>query len=300
MPNRALTTQVLILIAAMLDVGVWPARIAADGDVETFSTIDSPGDTENICQSADGVIFVTGMVDRVVWRINSHGTVEKFATVPEVAMVIGVAPFKEGVVITASERSWRRPGQTPATDFSDVGPEVLVIDKAGKVVARVRGGKGQFFNGITQAGGGKYLIADTQVATVWEFDSATRQLTAWLQDDLLAGANGIKAHNKWVYIGTRNGLQRIEMDHGRPKGKLMLFAKDARPDDFGVAKDGSIFYPSGRTLFKVSPVGEVTKFREDIQGGAAAWVSNDNKWVYWPTRGGVGPQKVLRTPISIR
>src|SRR5262249_49349972 len=39
------------------------------------------------------------------------------ATVPAVVAVIGIAPTNESVVVTASERTWRRPGQHPARIF---------------------------------------------------------------------------------------------------------------------------------------------------------------------------------------
>lgn len=292
-----LTTLALILTA----VGVVSAQSGSDRSVETVATFDSPGATENICQAADGSIYVTGMDDRIVWKISPNATApEKFATLTSHAVVLGVAPTEDGVVVTATERPFRRPGQA-GNDFSDVGPQVIVLDKTGKVTATIPGQKGQFFNGITPAGNGRYLIADTNAATVWQINLAKKQLEVWFKSDTIAGANGIKVHNGWVYFsdGSRGpkGIQRIQMENGQPKGMPISVGKDARADDFDVAKDGTIYFPSGTTITKVSPSGEVSRLRENIQGGPAALVSRDGKWLYWPTRGGEGPQKLLRTAI---
>ena len=273
------------------------AQSVSDGSVETVATFDSPRATENICQSPDGSIYVTGIDDRVVWKINPNRRIpEKLATVPSVAEVVGIAPTEDGVVVTATERSFRGPQR-----FSDVGPQVITLDRTGKVTAIIPGPKGSFFNGIAPAGNGIYLIADTAAATIWQVDLAKKQLTVWLKDERIAGANGIKVHNGWVYVsgGSRgpNGLQRIQMDQGRPKGMPIIFAKDARADDFDIAKDGTIYFPSGTTIFKVSPSGLISTLRENVQGGPSALVSRDGKWVYWPTRGGEALQKLLRTAI---
>jgi sugar lactone lactonase YvrE len=301
---RANVCQLTTLLLAGGMIGstqgiVGQAQSEPGSRIETVATIGSSGPTENICQRPDGSIYVTGIDDHVVWKVSPHATTaQKFATVPAVALVIGVAPTKDGVVVTAAERTFRRPGQTPPADFSDVGPQVIMLDKNGSVKARIPGPKGTFFNGITPAGPGKYLIADTAAATVWQFDSAKKQIEVWFKDDMIAGANGIKVHDGWLYLSTRGGrLQRIQIDNGRSKGMPIMFAKDANADDFAITKSGTVYFPRGTTLFNVSPTGEVSHFLEGIPDGPSALLSPDEKWVYWPTRGGDAPQKLLRTAI---
>jgi hypothetical protein len=84
---------------------------------------------------------------------------------------------------------------------------------------------------------------------------------------------------------------------GAPKGPLKMFAQGFRPDDFDIARDGTIYLPSGTSLFKLSPTGEVSTFLEGAGLSAAAMVSGDGKWLYWPTRGGSEPQRLLRVAI---
>lgn len=300
------------------------AQNAPDPRVETFATLPSAGATENIGQAADGSIYITGMDDKVLWKVTPAGQVEKFADVPGVAAVLGVAPADNGVVATAFLRPFRRPApaaaQAPAAgaagapaapalqiDFSDVGTEILVFDKSGKVTATIPGQKGQAFNGITSAGNGKFLIADSNAGTIWQVDPAKQQIDPWIKDDVLApsgtvpiGANGVKAQGGWVYVSVtgRGAIYRVQMDsNGRPQGTLKMFAEGFRPDDFDVAKDGSLYSSSGTTMYKVSPDGQVTKLLENVPGGPATLVSRDGRWVYWPTRGGAAPQRLLRTAI---
>jgi len=231
----------------------------------------------------------------------TNGRLEKFATFPNHSAVVGVAAGNNELVLTVFTKPYRRPaaagGAAPGgPDFSDVGPEVLVLDKAGKVKVTVPGQKGQAFNGITPAGKGIYFIADTGSSMLWRFDSGKKQLEPWLKD--VPGANGIKVHNGWVYVSTRAGIQRVQMDsNGRP-GALTMFAQGVRADDFDIAKDGTIYIPIDTTMNKLSPNGEVSKFLDNVPNGAAALVSKDGKWLYWSTRRGDAPQRLVRVSIQ--
>jgi sugar lactone lactonase YvrE len=287
--------------------------VAPAGQFETYATFPSPGATENITQGGDGAIYVTGMDDKVVWRVTSDGmvgSVEKFATVPGVAAVVGVAPSDNGLVVTAFAKPFRLPpagGGPPQINFSDVGPEVIVIDKTGAITATIPGQMGQAFNGIARADNGIYLIADSNAATIWRVDVARKQIEPWLEDEALApggaapiGANGIKVRNGYVYVGVsgRSMIYRIAIDgDGHPQDALTQVSEGVRPDDFDVAKDGTIYLSSGMTMYRISPSGQAIKMLDNVPGGAATMVSSDGRWVYWPTRGGTMPQRLLRAPI---
>ena len=295
------------------------APSASNGKIETIATLPSAAPTENLCQAPDGSIYITGIDDKVVWKVAPDGRVDKFATVPSVAAVVGIATAGDGFVIATFGKPFRRPapaaaqppgGAAPAQviDFSDVGTAVLVLDRSGTVTATIPGQKGNAFNGIAPAGGGSYLIADSNASTVWRFDLGAKRLEPWIQDEVLAptaqvpiGANGIKVHDGWVYVTvtSRNAIYRVQMGaDGRPTGPLVKFAEGFRPDDFDVAQDGSLYASSGMIMYKVSSTGEVSKFLENVPGGAATLVSRDGKWLYWPTRGGTAPQRLLRTTIQ--
>lgn len=278
--------------------------------LETLVTLPSNGPTENLCQTADGSIYITGLDDQVLWKVTPDRRLERFAPFPEHAAIVGVAAGNNEFVLTVFRKPYRRPvpagsgaqaqagGPPPGVDFSDVGPEVLVLDKTGKVTATVPGEKGQAFNGITRSRDGVYLIADTGSGMLWRFDLASKQLQPWLTGDALAGANGIKVHDGWVYVSTRSGIQRVPIgSDGRPRGSLSMFAQGFRADDFDIAKDGTLYAPTGMTVVKISANGQVSTFLENVPNGAAALVSNDGKWLYWATRRSNAPERLVRAAI---
>jgi sugar lactone lactonase YvrE len=305
MTNGILRIAFPLALVGVFGAGFVSAATQAPGTpennkLETVVTLPSSGSTENLCQAADGSIYITGLDDKVLYKV-TNARLEKFATFPNHSAIVGVAAGNNEVVLTVFTKPYRRPaaagGAAPGgPDFSDVGPEVLILDKAGKVKATVSGQKGQAFNGITPAGKGIYFIADTGSSMLWRFDSGKKQLEPWLKD--VPGANGIKVHNGWVYVSTRAGIQRVQMDsNGRP-GVLTMFAQGVRADDFDIAKDGTIYIPIDTTMNKLSPNGEVSKFLDNVPNGAAALVSKDGKWLYWSTRRGDAPQRLVRVAIQ--
>ena len=284
------------------------AASQVSSEFETVVTLPSPApDTENLFEAPDGSIYITGMDAKVVWKVTPDRRVDTFASVPSVAYVVGVASTGDGFALTTFGRPFRRPGapgQPPQVDFSDIDTRVILLDKAGQLTATIPGQKGQAFNGITAAGtrAGLYLVADSNAGTIWQVDAAKKSIEPWLKDDVLAptetvrvGANGIKVHNGWVYVSSRGTMYRAEMGpNGRPQGTLSVFAQGIRTDDFDIAKDGTIYLSS---MTKISPRGEMSPFREKVPTGPAVMVSRDGRWLYWPTRGGEGPQRLLRTAI---
>ena len=307
-----MTMKPYLLIAASVVSAT--SVLAQQAEYETFATFPTSGGTENIVEGSDGAIYVTGIDDKVVWRVTPDGTVGSvatFATIPNVAAVVGIAPSADGVVITAFAKPFRLPpagGGAPQINFADVAPEVIVLDKTGTITATVPGQKGNAFNGIARASNGVYLMADSNGSTIWRFDLAKKQIEPWLEDDLLAppsgqpiGANGIKVRDGQVYVSLsgRSAIYRVGIDGGgRPQGSLVKVEEGVRPDDFDVAKDGSIYLASGMTLYRIARTGEVTKMLDNVPGGAATMVSADGRWVYWPTRGGTMPQRLLRAAIK--
>ena len=111
------------------------------------------------------------------------------------------------------------------------------------------------------------------------------------------GANGIKVHDGRVYVSTRDGIQRARIETGGGAGPLTMFSAGTRADDFGIGKDGTLYIPVATSMLKVSPAGEVSTFLDGVPNGAGAIVSNDARWLYWATRRGDQPQRLLRVAI---
>lgn len=289
---------------------------ATNSKVETMATLPSSEPTENICQTKDGNFYVTGINDRVLYKITPSGGVETFFTNPAVAAFVGVATNDKGFVLITFGKPFRHPapGAAPGAplviDFTDVAPAIQVLDKSGKLTATIPGEMGEAFNGIALAGKDWYLAADSNAGSVWRVDPAKKKIELWMKNDVFApvkppvqggangGANGIKVHDGYAYVGSRGAVYKVKIGSGgKPEGDPVMFAQ-VRYDDFSIAPDGSIYGPVGNTITKVSPAGEVSKFLENVPTGPSAWVTADGKWLYWPTRGGTAPQRLVRAALQ--
>ncbi len=313
----AVTLVIMIVAQSLLAQGA----ASSNEKVQTVATLTSSGNlaTENISQTADGSFYITALSDRILWKIHPDGKVEKFYTLPSAAAFLGVATNQDEIVVGIFQRPFMvQPpaGSAPPAagapptrlqfNLADVGSAVVVLDKAGKVKATIEGEKGQVFNGIVPAGKGSFIVADSNGPALLRVDTVHKRVEPWLKDDRLApaadfpfGANGIKIHNGWLYVGNSSArtIYRVQMDSkGQPKGELTEFAK-AAADDFAIAPDGTMYIPTGTTMMKVSPAGEVSKFLDDVPRGPAAWVDKDGKWLYWPTREGASRARLVRVPI---
>ena len=283
---------------------------------EVVGSIPSPAFTECISEDADGTIYVSGMLDSIVWKISPDGAVERFAHVERYAAILGVAAVEEGIVIGAFRRDFRTPS---GYDFSNAEPEVALLDKTtGEIIATAPGENGQLFNGMTADERGNALVVDSLSASVWQFDPKEHTLTLWIRDNELASmkpgarsANGIKVSGDYVYIANseKRSIFRVGIDeNGDRQGELTLFAADIpHVDDFAIASDGTIFLPpTGSTnpgpLYRIPP-GEAAVTHAIGPSGASAIVSHDDQWVYWPSNNGIAPetsraQQLLRVPAQ--
>ena len=304
--SRAAISVLVTLSAFSVAAGAQAQNAPAPNNkVETVATLPSSANTENIGQGPDGSFYVTGLPDRVLYKITPNGRVENLYTAPALSAFVGVASNnKDEIVLGVFQRPYQRPNSGPAggppqLDMSNVGSQALILDTKGKLKATINGQDGQFFNGIAYAGNSSYLITDTASTSILRLDTAAKTIEPWFKDDLLARPNGIKVRNGWVYVASVDKIYRVQMDsNGRPKGGANLFAQGVRTDDFSIAPDGSLYISSGMTMMKVSPKGEVTKFLDNVANGASTWVTKDGKWLYWPTRGGDAPQRLLRVALK--
>src|SRR2546427_8116803 len=110
---------------------------AANNRVETIATLPSSANTENIAQGADGSFYVTGLPDRVLYKITPNGRVENFYTAPSLSAFVGVATNKDEIVLGVFQRPYLRPnsgqgGGPPQLDMSNVGSQVLILDTKGR------------------------------------------------------------------------------------------------------------------------------------------------------------------------
>lgn len=303
---------VALLMGPIGAVSAWaqaPAAAPESPAVKTFATLPSAAATENLCQSADGSTFVTLIDDHKLLKVDAAGAVSEFAA-PAAANLLGVACGDNQVATVAFGKTFRKPnpaGQGAILDFTDTDTHVIVYDQAGKVSADIAAKKGLGFNGLAYAGRGIYYATDSAGGGIYRIDTAAKSIDLWYNDeasmptkDVVIGLNGIKVKNGWVYVSSfpRNGVFKVQLGaDGKPQGGLVKVEEGVRVDDFDVAADGTLYFTTGPVLYRVSAAGDVTKLAEPVQGGPSAWVSSDGKWVYWPTRGGTAPQRLVRVAL---
>lgn len=272
---------------------------------------------ENLVEAPDGSIYISAVRDRTVFRVSPDGRATVFANLSSTAaQITGIALTEDGGLVVAA--SFPAAGQaTPprgaAPGTLTVDSYIVVLDKSGNVTETVPGGhKGWNFNGLAQLRIGVYLITDLS-DVIWQFDLASKGIEPWLNDDLLkgtgppfGGANGIKVHDTSVYaaVGGSNAVYRILVGaDGKPSGSPRLVGEGFRPDDFAVAKDGSVYgFGNGKedreVMYRISPTGEVTKFLDGAPHGASVIASKDGKWLYWASQADPEPEKLYRVAIQ--
>jgi hypothetical protein len=293
---RILSLATSLLVALLGE----PAFAQTSKTPELVATIPHPGFLENLTERSDGSIYVTAAFDRIIWKIGADRAVEKFATIPEYALILGIAPLKGGFVVAAFQRNFVT---SAGVDFSDVGSVLLLLDPRGKITETITAEKGAAFNGLVSDGRGKYLIADSHLPVIWQFDPTKKKISVWLKDQAALaaptahdiGGDGLKVAGNTVYVSNKTTLSiyKVARDAaGMPKDALTLVAKNLpTADDFAVAHGGTVYvpapekaHPGDRTpLVKVSPSGEVSPFLNDAPYSASAIVSRDGQWLYWAT-----------------
>jgi hypothetical protein len=296
---------------------------------KTFASLGTAEGSENICQAADGSLFVTLINVSKLLKVTPDGKVSEFAA-PKAANMLGVGCGNdpEVVVVTFGKTFRGTPAvaatattpAVPATpnNFNDNDVHAWVYDLSGKLIKDIAIPKGMGINGFDAAGGQIYYGGNSGKPEIVRLDTKTGMATTWYDAKNYAGPppvppagppiaiNGVRFANGWVYFrgikpGSNpaiSGLYRIQVGpNGQPMGTPQeLFAvMGVGIDDFDVGPDGSAYFPSGTTLYKVTPAGVQTKLAEMIVGGPSLVVSRDGKTVYWPTRvgGGQTTQRVL-------
>lgn len=270
--------------------------------VSAFVTFTDAAPTENICQQTNGDHYVTMLDTKKVVKISPDGRITDFVIIPDAMFVIGVACGSNEIAVSIFTKDYRKPAG--GLVFTDTGARLKFYDLAGKPKADVAAPANVAINGFDYAGDGIYCGGDSNSGTVFRIDSATHSLTPWFKDESLAptpkqaiGLYGVRAKNGWVYFSgpSKSGLFKVKIGaNGQPEGGAIPMEPGLCVDDFDVADDGSTYFANGGILFKVSADGVVTPVADPIPWGPSAVVSNDDKTLYWPTRGGSAPQRTSR------
>jgi hypothetical protein len=303
-----------------------------DPKVKTFANLGTVEGSENICQAADGSLFVTLINVSKLMKVDPAGKVSEFASVPNAANMLGVGCGDNEIVAITFGKTFRGTPAVPATatapavparpnNFDDNDVHAWVYDLSGKVVSDVPIPKGMGLNGFAYGGKpGIYYGGNSGRPEIDLINTRTKTATVWYDAKEYSGPppvppagrpiaiNGLRVANGWVYFrGIKPssnpavpGIYRIQIGaDGKPTGTPKTIQEGLATDDFGVAADGSVILPSGRTIYKITTDGVQTKIADPAVGGPSLIVSKDGKTAYWPTRvaGTTTEQRVLTVAI---
>jgi sugar lactone lactonase YvrE len=233
---------------------------------------------ENLDRSADGTLYYTSYFSKELYRWDASSGASLFATLAAHPVSIHVLPT--GYLVAAHGKPF---SEGPA--FTQTN-QLLVLDKGGSVLQTIAAPTALFLNGLVEMGNGKFLLADSIAATLWQLDLASATLTPWLKAEWLSqdpavkafkpGANGLKLHKGWLYVSnsSRGTLSRIKVSGQQPVGDVQVVARPGSIDDFVVMPDGVVYAAThARDLARIGTDGKAEPIlREGVDGSTALTV----------------------------
>ena len=194
-----------------------------DSKIKTVANLGTVEGSENICQAADGSIFVTLINVSKVMKVDPAGKVTEFASVANTANMLGVGcgSDPEVVAITFGKTFRGTPAvaataTTPAVpagpnNFNDNDVHAWVYDLSGKVVADIPIPKGMGLNGFAAAGGQLYYGGNSGKPEIDLVNTKTKTAVWYDAKDYAApppvppagpgvAVNGVKVIPGWVYF----------------------------------------------------------------------------------------------------
>lgn len=236
-------------------------------EVATVASYPSGTFLENLSVGPDGALLFTSYLDRSVMTWSGSGEPSVLTELD--VHPVGILSRAADIVVSAHRTSFTEGPAFTATN------EILVLDRDGDVLSRVKAPDALFLNGLVELAPDVVLVADSLAGRIWRFNPTDGAIDTWIADPLLEvapdaqdqrpGANGLKVHDGWLYISnsSRGAIYRVRLDGTEPSGSIEDFAATGPVDDFAFLSDGTIAAAThGNRLIRVGADGIVS----DIMG----------------------------------
>ncbi len=282
-------------------------------DVRVISEIPAPTFIENIYALSDGslVISIIGRPEIRLVKPDASKTTEPvlITSFPDANACLGLAELSENILAVAvgNMDPTNKPERGSFAIYKvDLNSEPVKCEKIAHL-PKVNG-----VNGIAMLNDDILLLADSWDGNIVALNTKTGTAEVVLEDPTLVadptaalpiGANGLKIHDGYVYYSNSDKVLvgRVQVDAaGKSTGPFTTIASGSElsvPDDFVIAKDGSMYVagpltePNGDTLQHISLDGKITTI---AKGGAVAgatattWgrTEKDQNVIYLSTMGG--------------
>ncbi|KAJ4369201.1 hypothetical protein N0V83_006286 [Neocucurbitaria cava] len=289
-------------------------------DVRTVYEFPKPTWLENIDTMRNGSLLVTSIgvaeVHMITPSPHKNATSSLVASFPNANAVLGITELTENVFAVAAGNM--TPTNSPITgSFAIWSIDLTCKDSSAAKVHKIADiPKVDMVNGLEALNPHTLLLADSWAGNIVKLDTKTGATEVTLSHPTLLanfsvsalplGVNGLKVHDGYVYYSNTVqhllGRVRINPSSARAIGPFTTLATGAAnnisvPDDFAVAKDGSVYLcgplatPDGDTLQHVGLDGKVVTV---AQGGVVAGTTaarfgkarGDKGVVYLSTMGG--------------
>jgi hypothetical protein len=282
----------------------WASRVVAEFAKNTF--------LENLVVDEAGIAYLTSHEEGVVYRVDLAGKRTQHARVE--GKLAGIAKaVQNGWVLTGSLKGGMQ--------------TVFLFNQKAQATGTIPLPDAAFLNGVAALDARTYLVADSYAATIWKIDVKTRQVSRWLQHELLAraddknpipAANGIKvdALRKRVLVSNtaKQLLVEVPLVSTREAGIPKVLVERVNIDDFSIAKDGRIYAATHiyNSVIRIDPDLRVAVIAEAAQGmtGSTAVALNParggspqlfvttNGGMFLPPASGIEPGKLVRLSLQ--
>ncbi|KAH7359939.1 hypothetical protein BKA66DRAFT_471989 [Pyrenochaeta sp. MPI-SDFR-AT-0127] len=288
-------------------------------NVRTVYQFSNPTWLENIAAMRNGSLLVTVIGRPEVHLVDPHvqpSTSSLIASFPNTNAVLGISEISDNVFAVAAGNT--TPANAPVLGTYGIW-KIDLSQKKSKFQKIADLPNVDMVNGIVKLNDHTLLMADSWAGNIVTLNTRTGAYRVALSDASLAsnfsvpalplGVNGIKIHNGYLYysntVQARLGRVRISPT-GEPTGPFTTLASVPQisvPDDFAVAKDGSVYLtgplaaPQGDTLQHITLDGKIETVAKGgaVVGATAATFGRtrtDRNTVYLSTMGGFGSDGV--------
>src|SRR4051812_15570650 len=170
-----------------------------DPKIKTVANLGTVEGSENICQAADGSLFVTLINVSKLMKVDPAGKATEFASVPNTANMLGVGCGSDPEVVAITfGKTFRGTPAVPATatapavpagpnNFADNDVHAWVYDLSGKLQADIPIPKGMGLNGFAAAGGQLYYGGNSGKPEIDLLNTKTKTATVWYDAKDYAG-----------------------------------------------------------------------------------------------------------------
>ena len=271
-----------------------------------FSSFPPNTFLENIAIDEHGSLYVTSLLEGIVYRLDQSGLKEPHAHID--GKVAGILYLGNDEFLV---NGWDAKGI----------PTIMLL--SAKVITPLHQPQNaQFLNGMAALDENTTLICDSFTGRIIRYNRKENTSDTWLEHDLLAkanpatempAANGIKIAQNAVYVSNTDKRLLIRIPLNNQKPEIVL--ENILLDDFAFDPEGNCYATTHihNSVIKISPQNQVTTIAGEADGMAGSTAvafgttKADNYCIYvttnggmtLPPEGGIQNARIVKLPVRV-